>query len=718
MRKPGRTFSESWHRVAELKMRLKPTVETWKQFFRGEEWHVLHDPFNNQFFRLRPAAYEFVSRLRSTKIVEEVWKECLAKFPDDAPGQEDVIQLLTQLYFANLLYFESDIDSSSLFERYKKRKRQEVRSRLMSIMFLRIPLWDPDAFLNKIKPLIYIVVSLAGALIWLVAVGWAGKLTVEHFSVLTAKAQGILAPQNIFWLYIALVVLKALHEMGHVMVCKRFEGEVHTMGVMLLIFTPLPYMDATSSWTFRRRWKRVLVGAAGILTEIFVAALAMLAWVHSGPGMWHELAYNLVIIASISTVIFNANPLLRFDGYYILSDLLDIPNLHQRSKDFLRFLLEKFVFGVKDLPCPTESKKEGFWLTFFGILSSLYRILVFTGIVLFIADKLFIVGLILAFICFISWILVPLFKFLQYLLFSPGLSKNRTRAVGGSAAVFLLLIAGIGYYPLASHFRAPGVVQSADHYRVLSEASGYVQRVITEQGKMVHKGDVLIEMTNPQLQIKRKELLARKKEILAVQTQARKSATADLAPIAKQLEAIEAKLEKNQERRELLTVHARQDGVWIAPKLNELKGMWVTRGRKLGDILALDKFEFLAVVSQTKASDLFGDEIQKAGVKIRGEVEKTLDVQNLEFIPYEQRRLPSAALGWQAGGEVRTSLRDKQGLKTAEPFFLIPCRLNHHPVVACLHRPYGVMRLALPDKPLGNQLLRKLRQLLQKRYQL
>ena len=136
----GRTFSESWHRVASLKISLRPTVKVRKQFFRGERWYVLQDPFNNQFFRLRPEAHDFVLHLRPDRTVEEVWEECLDRSPDEAPGQEDVIQLLTQLYFANLLYFELPADSEKLFERYKKRRKREIRSKLMSIMFMRIPL--------------------------------------------------------------------------------------------------------------------------------------------------------------------------------------------------------------------------------------------------------------------------------------------------------------------------------------------------------------------------------------------------------------------------------------------------------------------------------------------------------------------------------------------------------------------------------------------------
>ena len=368
----SRTFSESWHRVANLKVSLIPTVSMRKQLFRGETWYVLYNPFNNQFFRLRPEAHYFVSRLHPQRTVEEVWTECLDRYPDAAPGQEDVVQLLTQLYQANLLYFEMPADSQKLFERYSKRRQREIRSKLISIMFIRIPLIDPQRFLNWIKPLTKYLVNPIGALLWLLVVFSAGKIVIDHFDVVFEQAQGILAPDNLALLYIGLILVKTLHEFGHAIVCSRYGGEVHTMGVMLLIFTPLPYMDATSSWSFRSRWRRALVGAAGMIIELFIAALAVFLWARTGPGTLHSLAYNMMFIASVSTLLFNANPLLRFDGYYILSDLMDIPNLSTNSMKHLRHLTERYLFGYKESVSPSQTRKEAVWLTVFGILSGIY----------------------------------------------------------------------------------------------------------------------------------------------------------------------------------------------------------------------------------------------------------------------------------------------------------------------------------------------------------
>ncbi len=248
------------------------------------------------------------------RTVEDVWKEVIAHDPDNAPGQEDVIHLLAQLYHANLLHYELPTDSAKLFERYKEQKQRIVKSTLMNIMFFRIPLFDPDAILKRLLPIVRLFLSPLGAIVWLAVVAAGAKVAIDHFAELGVQSQGILAPSNIPLLYLALILIKALHEFGHAFAVRRFGGEVHTMGVMFLIFNPLPYMDATAAWAFRSKWRRVFVGAAGMITEVFVAACAVFVWANTGPGMIHSLAYNMIFIASVSTILFNINPLLRFDG--------------------------------------------------------------------------------------------------------------------------------------------------------------------------------------------------------------------------------------------------------------------------------------------------------------------------------------------------------------------------------------------------------------------
>ena len=718
MAKPGKTFSESWHRVAGLKVSLRPTVKVRKQFFRGQRWYILQDPFNNQFFRLRPEAHDFVSRLRPDRTVEEIWAECLDRYPDEAPGQEDVIQLLTQLYFANLLYFETPADSEKLFERYKKRRQREVKSRLLSIMFMRIPLLDPEYILRRSIPVIKYLVSPAGTVLWLLVVAAAVKLVMDRFDEATDQVQGILAPDNLLLLYAGLIVIKSLHEFGHAIACKRFGGEVHTMGVMLLVFTPLPYMDATSSWAFRSRWQRALVGGAGMITEVFVAALATFLWAYTGPGTLHSLAYNMMFIASVSTVIFNGNPLLRFDGYYILSDLLDIPNLATRARGHLRHMVERYLFGYKESFSPSQSLKEATWMSIFGILSGIYRVVVFTGIILFVADKFLLAGIAMALMCVISWVVVPLFRLVAYLASSPRLARTRLRAVAISVGSFAVLVAFLAIIPFPNRFRAPGVMEAVQYIRMVNDAPGYVQKVLAPSGTEVRTGTPLMELQDRELELEIEATLAQRDETLALQMRAMNQEVADLEPIRKRLETIEAKLKDLMKQRAALLVRARESGTWVAPRSKDMVGTWIPRGTALGEIVPQGAFRFSAVVSQDEAADLFVDQIERVEVRVYGQGGKNLEVEAYQIIPFQHEKLPSAALGWLGGGEVAVSGSDETGLQAAEPFFQIYADLELDPAVAFLHGRSGKLRFSLHPKPLLMQWGHKFRQLLQRRYQI
>jgi putative peptide zinc metalloprotease protein len=712
------TFSESWYRIANQRICLRPGVKVQRQNYRGERWFVLQNPFSNQFFRLRPAAYEFVARLRPDRTVQEVWQECLHRFPDDAPGQEAVIQLLAQLYLANLLQYELAADAAQLFKRFEKRRQRELRARLLNVMFMRIPLLDPDSFLIRTMPLVGPLISWFGALLWVVVVGAALKVVADNFPTLVTQSQNVLAPGNLLPLYLCLVVVKTLHEFGHAYFCRKFGGEVHTMGVLFMIFTPTPYVDATSSWAFRNRWQRVLIGAAGMVVELFVAALATFIWARTGPGTVHGVAYNIMFIASVSTIIFNLNPLLRFDGYYILSDLLGLPNLNQRAGQQLRYLVERYGFGLKKAENPTPSRHEAGWLVSYGVLSGIYRVVVFGGVLLFVADRLLIVGIIMAAVCAVAWVMVPLGRFSQYLAASPALERQRLRAVSVTIALVAAVLLLFQVIPFPSHFRAAGVLHAREWSEVVNETAGRVEAVLAPPGSRVMPGQPLVGLRNPELELELKDARARRDEVEARVLYAMNQETADVKPLSRRLEAIDTRIAWLQTERQALTLRARHEGVWISPEVQEFVGRWMVRGSRLGLVVNPAAFEFRAAVSQEDVDSLFARHIHGAEVRLFGQVDTIMPVQNLKMIPAEQRALPSPALGWLGGGDVPTAPDDAEGRTAAEPFFEVKADALPREGLALLHGRTGRIRFELDKEPLLPRGIRRLWQLFQRRYQL
>jgi putative peptide zinc metalloprotease protein len=554
--------------------------------------------------------------------------------------------------------------------------------------------------------------------LWLGMVGWGIAAVAGKFAELGAQTQGVLAVSNLPLLYAGLVLIKTLHEFGHAFAVRRFGGEVHVMGVMFLIFSPLPYVDATAAWALRSKWKRVVVGAAGMIVELFVAACAAVIWANTGPGALHALAYNMIFVASLSTVVFNLNPLLRYDGYYILSDIFDIPNLNTQAMTHLRHVVERYAFGDRKSRSPAASRTEAFWLTLYGIMSGVYRVVVFGGILLFLADRFLILGIIMAVVCAISWIVVPVFRLVRYLVTDSKLEKRRLRATLACAGAAAVVVGFFAVCPFPNSFRSPGVVRATTSEIIVSRVSGTVREVATASGNRVAAGQALLKMEDKELDFRIQELEAKLAEVNAVRQRALQARLADVKPVDSVIQSISRQLEKLRDDRSALLLTAPFDGVWVAPSVTELVGAWIPRGLAIGQIVDDRSFTFSAVVSQRNVSRIFSGEAREASVRLSGQADRTISTGSSVMIPMEQTALPSAALGLGGGGEVMVNLSDASGRVATEPFYEVRLALAPEPSLPVFHGQSGRVRFALAPAPLLTQGVRLLRQLVQERYQL
>lgn len=711
-------FSESWHLVAGMKPSLRPEVRVRRQTYRGRLWYVLGDPYTHRFFRITPEARVFLERLDGRLTVEQAWADAMGDDPDAAPGQEEVIQVLAQLFQAGLLRSEQPLESLRLAQHGRKQRLQAVRAQLLNFLFLRIPLWDPDRTLNALAPLWRWIVGPVGAGIWILGVTIGFAHVVGRGEGWFAQTQGVLAPQNLLWLYATWVVVKFFHELGHAVVCKRYGGEVHVMGVMLMVFTPFPYVDASAAWFFRERWKRVLTGAGGMLAEVFVAAIAAVIWANTSPGVVHQIAYNVMFLASVSTLLFNLNPLLRFDGYYILSDLVDTPNLHGQSHRQLTYWVERHGFGLTRARPAARTPREAFWLTTFGLAAAAYRVFVLGLILVFLSDRFLGLGLIIATLGFVLWIVGPVVKFSRYVATAPQLARVRQRAVGVTLAAAGVVGLGLFVLPFPRHFRAPGVVRAQPAWEIVSGVEGRLAEIVAEPGQPVAAGDLLVRLANPDL-----ELEARRVEGAIAENEARRAlalqrAPAFVRPLDERLAALAERRAELQRQVQQLEVRAPSAGLWSAPLLMQANGLLVPRGTLLGRVIGVGERRFVAVVAQEDASELFGRDIRGTEARVEGVAGAVLTGRELRVVPAERRRLPTPALGWMAGGAVQVRADDRQGVETVEPYFEVSFALPA-PGVGEDARPWhersGVARFALPWEPLGWQAWRSLRQLLQRR---
>jgi len=715
----GATFSESWHRIAEARVGLLPSVQVRKQRYRNQDWFVLQDTFTQKFFRVTPTAWGFLARLAPSRTVDEAWRDYVRDHAESAPGQDEVVQLLSQLSASNLLFYRHQPNSDGLYQRAEMRRKKEFQGKLMAFLYVRFPLVNPDAWLNRIRPLINVLLHPVMALVWLVVVVLGGLAAVGQREALVDSAEGILSLSNLPWLYLSLAVLKLFHELAHAFVCKRFGGEVHTLGIMLLIFTPLPYMDASASWAFRSRWQRALVGGAGMIIELFLAAIAALVWANTGDGLVHSLAFNVMVVGSVSSLLFNGNPLLRFDAYYILVDILDIPNLYQKSGQQWLYFGDRYLMGTPGAQSPAQDRWEWHWMTSYGLLSYLYRLLITFGIVLFVLDQWFVIGLLMLFVAFYTLVGMPLQKYYNYLT-GPRLQQNRSRALLVSMLLLVALIGLIGGLPLASSVKANGVLEAEQTMPLYSGADGQLIEVLVDNGASLRRGDVIARLRNPDLEHDLEVTRQQLAEITLLYRQALRNALSELGPLGQRADALHARLRELETLRRELVVVAPRNGRWVAPTLHELRDTWIKRGEKLGEIVAEQGYRLTAVVTQEDARALFDAQLSGVELRLTGQAEHVIDVGHITLIPFQRQVLASPALGWMGGGELATRQEDDSGQKTTEAFFELRADIPAEALVGvtALQGMTGRVRIPLPDRSIYTRLRESLLQLLQKRYKL
>ena len=422
-------FSPSWYRVADLKPRLRSHLEIHRHHYRGELWYVLQDHASGRFQRFTPSAYLLIGLMDGQHSVQELWETGRARLGENAPTQEEVIRLLSQLHAVNALQTDVVPDTAEMLKRFEKQRYGKIKQNLRSPLFMRFSLLDPERILNLFLPLVRPVFGWFGAIIWLAVVGYGVYLAGLHWSQLTENiTDRVLAPSNLVILWLTFPFLKAFHEFGHAFAVKVRGGEVHEMGIMLLVFNPIPYVDASAASAFRNRRARALVGAAGMIAELFIAALALWLWTSVEPGPVRAVAFNVILIAGVSTLLFNGNPLLRYDAYYILSDLLEIPNMGPRGIRYIGYLFQRYLLLAKDAEPPFSAPGERVWFVIYTIAAFFYRIFIFTSIILFVAGKFFFIGVLIACWGMFNMFVMPVGKIVKFLATSPKLRRRRAWA--------------------------------------------------------------------------------------------------------------------------------------------------------------------------------------------------------------------------------------------------------------------------------------------------
>jgi len=708
-------FSPNWYRVARLTPRLRPHAQIHRHQYRGETWYVLQDLASERFHRFSPAAYFVIGLMDGKNTVQGIWDQALAQLGDDAVTQDEVIQLLGQLHGADVLQCDVPPDTAELFRRRERQERQALTKRVLSVFAWQIPLFDPDRLLERLLPLARPFCGWFGLALWCVVVGAGAFAATTHWRELSENVlDRVLLPENLLMIWLVFPLLKLLHEFGHAFAVKTRGGEVHEMGVMVLVLTPVPYVDASSAWAFRSKWQRFAVGAAGMMVELFIASIALALWLAVEPGLFRALLYNVMLIAGVSTVLFNANPLLRFDGYYMLMDWLEIPNLRTRGTQYFVYLCEKYLFRRPEAEPPLATAGERAWFVGYTVSSFFYRIVVIVAILVFLGEQSLLLGIVFAAFTAFSWLVLPAAKIVNYIVNDPKLRRVRGRAMVASALVAAAAVGLLFAVPLPLRSTAEGIVWLPEESFARAGSDGFVSRVVAKPGDWVKPGEALIETNDIELATELKVLEARVLELAARHRSHTGGDRVKAEMVEEERRFALQNLERARERAGELTIKARAEGEFVMPRAPDMPGRFVKKGELLAHVVNVDAIIVRAIVSQQDI-DLVRNSTRRVDVRLVEHLDAPVKGSLKRLVPSAGDQLPSAALGTQGGGHAAVDPSDRDGRKTLQKYFQVDVALpTEHRQLHVGGRAY--VRFDHGWEPLGFQWYRRARQLFLSRF--
>lgn len=707
----GPLFSAHWYRVAALRPRLRANVEVQRQRHRNQIWYQLADGSTGRRHRLNESAYRFVGHLDGRRTTGAVWDGVMAQAGDDALTQDDAIRLLGQLNAAGLLQCEMTPDIELLFRQHRQQARRRRWTELNPLA-VRVRLFDPSRFLMPFEPWLKALFSPFTLLLWLAMVLPAVLLAAHHWPELAAFARAHLdTPRYLLIAWFAYPLIKGMHELGHALAVRRWGGAVKDVGFTLFVLVPAPYVDASEASGFADRWQRAVVSAVGIMIELLIAAGALYVWLNVQPGWVRDTAFVVMLIAAVSTLLFNGNPLLRFDGYHVLCDVLDLPNLDMRSRTWWANRLQRVVFRT-DAPAMPLAAGERKWLVTYAPLALVYRIYVGVLIAFWIGAKSLLLGLIAGLVLVVTLMVMPLVNLLRRIRHSAlGAHYHRVqRMIWGGAVAALLVLTVL---PMPYGTAVPGVVWLPEQAEVRTRTDGFMHSVQVRDGDAVAPGQVLALLEAPELQAKQAEahsrLMALRVQYFNVmqvdRVQAQNFAQA-LAHAQNETEHIDTRIGQ-------LEIRSQAAGRMVMARQDDLPGLYFKKGEALGYVFAPGEVVVRAIVSDEDAA-LVRQRSRGANVWLEEQRGRLLPATLRREVPAALFKLPSAGLSERNGGPVPTDPADTENLRTLQPFFSVDVALPEHALERIGGRAW--VRFDLGYEPLAFQWAHVLGQLLLKQF--
>ena len=479
----------------------------------GDAGWTLKDPLSLAYFRLREAEYAVFSRLDGRRTYGEVLDALRRTFPAESWSLENLKAFIGSLVQSGLLTSLLPGQGRSIAKQREISSRRAQLGLLSNLLSFRWRGIDPEPLLLRVEPSIrwlFRPITLAACASLIVLAMLLVTLRWDTLVWRLPDATALFGLGNLVPLIVVFIGIKLLHEFGHVLTCRHFGGECHELGIQVLMFVPLFYGDVTDAWMVSRRWPRIVISAAGIFVELVLASVATLLWWSSVPGLLNSVFLNVMLVCSVNTLLFNGNPLLRYDGYYVLADWLHLPNLAMQARQTVMSLWVRIITGDSD--DDVELNSQRWWaLTIYGVLSAVYRLFVTVGIVWFLhhffGRGLGVFATAISMLLVFGAVVTPVRELVAKIRQRSKSPTSSPRRLRNGLAMCVLLLAAVLLIPLPHSVSAPFVVFPGDAQPVFVTVGGRIESAVPA-GSRVRAGEPLGELVNHELSLQHEQRVA------------------------------------------------------------------------------------------------------------------------------------------------------------------------------------------------------------------
>jgi putative peptide zinc metalloprotease protein len=584
--------------ISQLPEMVLPRVRSDLRFTpvhaEGNPYYVIEDRARNRYFRIGVEEYLFISRLNQTRNLDDLLA-AIERSSSCELSKEQAGTILNWLAASQLLQQQ---DEEQLVKALGQQAAQREVERIskINLVLLKLPCFNPDPFLNWSFRYLRGFTGRLYQFCWLIILIWATGTLCYRWQPFVQQAAGFFSLANLVLIWGIWFALKAIHELSHALVCKRYGGHVYEAGLLLILFIPLTYVNATSSWAFDSRWKRMHVAVAGMQAELFAASIALLVWAAHPESSIGAIARNTAIIAGVSSILFNANPLMRFDGYYILSDLIAVPNLYTMGMRHVRNCFSQWFLGISGPAIVGDSPFVrmygwGVWFWRLFILFSLVYLATFLagGLGIFIA-----IGAVAV------WLGLPLHIFRKkipaYREKNPEMVRHFIKRLSITALCAIVVISCIGW---KKRIHIPGVVEYEEQYVVRTGVPGFVDKIYVSEGDHVEQHAPLLLLVNENIVHRQKDLQNEYAQVEIEMRQAHcESELAQYQVLQERAKTLEENLTAIEEDIASLTVRSPGEGMVLAPGLDEISGIFIPKGTEIAWVVSPDQKQIVATALQ------------------------------------------------------------------------------------------------------------------------